>query len=129
MDKFEMNELLDFYGGLLTENQQKISNDYFREDYSYQEIAENMNISRTAVYDTIKRVKQELENYESILGCNKAYKNRCTIYKKIKEGAHLKLYFYETPYYKRIEDELIRKYKPELNVQKIKFESCVHTPH
>ena len=43
MDKFEMNELLDFYGGLLTENQQKISNDYFREDYSYQEIAENMN--------------------------------------------------------------------------------------
>lgn len=86
MDKFEMNELLDFYGGLLTENQQKISNDYFREDYSYQEIGENMNISRTAVYDTIKRVKQELENYESILGCNKAYKNRCTIYKKIQES-------------------------------------------
>lgn len=86
MDKFEMNELLDFYGGLLTENQQKISNDYFREDYSYQEIAENMNISRTAVYDTIKRVKQELENYEFILGCNKAYKNRCSIYKKIEES-------------------------------------------
>ncbi len=43
------------------------------------------------------------------------------IYKKIKEGAHLKLYFYETPYYKRIEDELIRKYKPELNVQKNKI--------
>lgn len=86
MDKFEMNELLDFYSGLLTKNQQKISNDYFREDYSYQEIAENMNISRTAVYDTIKRVKQELENYESILGCSKAYKNRCSIYKKIEES-------------------------------------------
>ena len=67
MDKFEMNELLDFYGGLLTENQQKISNDYFRDD-------------------TIKRVKQELENYESILGCSKAYKNRCSIYKKIEES-------------------------------------------
>ena len=85
MDKFEVNELLDFYGGLLTDKQQKICNDYFREDYSYQEIAENNNISRTAVYDTIKRVKIELIQYESILKCNESFKKRLKIYEKIKE--------------------------------------------
>ncbi len=86
MDKFLVNELLDFYGGLLTENQQKICNDYFREDYSYQEIAENNKVSRTAVYDTIKRVKQELETYESILKCNESFKKRQSIYDKIRES-------------------------------------------
>ncbi len=85
MDKFEINELLDFYGGLLTDKQQKICHDYFREDYSYQEIAENNNISRTAVYDIIKRVKQELVHYESILKCNESYKTRSMLYEKIKE--------------------------------------------
>ena len=86
MDKFEINELLDFYGGLLTEKQREICNDYFSLDYSYQEIADNRNISRTAVYDTIKRVKTELLHYEKVLGCHAAYKNRMNIYENIKES-------------------------------------------
>lgn len=86
MDKFEINELLDFYGGLLTEKQREICGDYFQEDYSYQEIAENRNISRTAVYDTIKRVKNELTRYEQILGCNQAFKKREMIYQEMRES-------------------------------------------
>lgn len=87
MNKFEVNELLDFYGCLLTEKQQKICDEYYRLDYSYQEIAENMQITRSAVYDTIKRCKQELQQYEQLLHLNKQYKYRQDIYTKILECA------------------------------------------
>lgn len=86
MNKFEVNELLDFYSCLLTEKQQEICNAYYHLDYSYQEIGENMNISRSAVYDAIKRCKQELMQYEEKLHLNALYKKRHTIYKKIKES-------------------------------------------
>ena len=93
MDKFEMNELLDFYGGLLTENQQKISNDYFREDYSYQEIAENMSISRTAVYDTIKRVNKNWKIMSPFLAAAKRIKTDAVFIKKSKKVQQTKMYF------------------------------------
>ena len=48
-DRFEINDLLDAYGVLLTEKQQKIADLYFHEDCSYQEIAEMEGISRAAV--------------------------------------------------------------------------------
>ena len=67
MDKVEINTLLDYYGDLLTEKQQKICDLYFREDYSYQEISEAEGVSRAAVYDTVKRCCVELHHYEDIL--------------------------------------------------------------
>ena len=67
MDKAEINTLLDYYGDLLTEKQQKICDLYFREDYSYQEISEAEGVSRAAVYDTVKRCCDELHHYEDIL--------------------------------------------------------------
>lgn len=67
MDKVEINTLLDYYGDLLTEKQQKICDLYFREDYSYQEISEAEGVSRAAVYDTVKRCCDELHHYEDIL--------------------------------------------------------------
>ena len=39
------------------------------------------------------------------------------IYKLIKENRLVKLYFFETPDYVKIEKELIRKYRPEYNTQ------------
>lgn len=85
MNKFEVNELLDFYAPLLTEKQREISNEYYREDFSYQEIAEEMNISRTAVYDTVKTVKQELQKYEDKLGLLASFKKRSSIYENMKK--------------------------------------------
>lgn len=85
MNKFEVNELLDFYESLLTDKQRDICNEYYREDLSYQEIADEMNISRSAVYDTVKHVKSDLLDYEEKLGCLSSYKKRNEIYQKLKE--------------------------------------------
>lgn len=60
------NELLDCYEELFNKNQKDILNDYFRNDYSMQEIAENHNISKQAVSIQINRCLKQLEKYEDI---------------------------------------------------------------
>lgn len=59
--------LYDFYGSLLTEKQQDMFHLYYLEDYSFGEIADRYEISRTAVYDLIRRTDQLLEKYEDHL--------------------------------------------------------------
>lgn len=59
--------LYDFYGQLLTEKQQKMFTLYYHDDLSLGEIAENLNITRQAVYDNIKRAENLLKNYEDKL--------------------------------------------------------------
>ncbi len=80
MNKIEINTLLDFYGGLLTEKQQVMCRYYFRDDYSYQEIAEIMDVSRAAVYDIIKRCRSELTRYEEVLQMQKMSNQRKQYY-------------------------------------------------
>ena len=63
----EVSLLLEIYGGLLTEKQCKVLNDYYNEDLSLAEIAENNNISRQAVRDIIKKGEVNLFEYEKIL--------------------------------------------------------------
>lgn len=67
MDHNYNNLLLDYYGDLLTDHQKDILKDYFYEDLSMNEIAENENISKAAVSDIIKRSLKQLEEYESKL--------------------------------------------------------------
>ena len=83
-DKFLMNGLLDFYGTLLTEKQLEICTYYYCEDLSLQEISEIMNVSRAAVYDTVRRSRDELMKYEEKLGLVKNYECRIKLYDKIK---------------------------------------------
>ena len=59
--------LLDYYGDLLTTHQKQILDDYFNEDLSMNEIAENLSISKSAVQDLIKRSLSQLKNYEKVL--------------------------------------------------------------
>ncbi len=61
------NELFDYYQPLLTEKQQEIFIDYYANDFSLGEIAESNNISRNAVFDTIKKVEKLLDYYEEKL--------------------------------------------------------------
>lgn len=59
--------LFDFYGSLLTKKQQLIFKLYYYDDLSLGEIAQELNISRQAVYDIIKRTENLLKNYEDNL--------------------------------------------------------------
>lgn len=59
--------LLDYYGNLLTKHQKDILEEYFNEDLSMNEIADNYQISKSAVQDLIKRSIEQLNNYEKVL--------------------------------------------------------------
>ncbi|MDF2592049.1 MAG: hypothetical protein K0S75_1515 [Clostridia bacterium] len=60
--------LFDFYGQLLTEKQIEIIDMYYSNDLSLSEIAEQQEISRQGVYDTLKRAEKTLSEYEAKLG-------------------------------------------------------------
>ena len=60
-------ELLSLYQNLLSKTQKEILEDYFFYNLSFSEIAENRQISRSAVEDAIKKGKKKLDNYEEQL--------------------------------------------------------------
>lgn len=60
--------LLDLYGPLLTDHQRRILHLAWEEDWSYGEIAERERVSRTAVYDVVRRTSANLDAYEQKLG-------------------------------------------------------------
>lgn len=63
-----MLRLLDLYGPLLTEHQRRILHLAWEEDWSYAEIAQRERVSRTAVYDVVRRTAANLDAYERKLG-------------------------------------------------------------
>jgi uncharacterized protein len=68
-----LNKLFDHYSSLLTQRQQEVFISYYHEDLSYQEIADELGISRAGVFDTLKRTVSFLENTEMKLGFVKKY--------------------------------------------------------
>ena len=62
-----MNDLIDLYGVLLTDNQLKVLEYYYMDDLSLSEIAENLNITRSGVHDTVKKGSNLLLFYEEKL--------------------------------------------------------------
>ena len=65
--KVEISMLCDIYGKLLTEKQFEFINDYYNNDLSLSEIAENNGITRQAVRDIIKKGERKLFEYEEKL--------------------------------------------------------------
>lgn len=63
-----INLLYDFYGQLLTDRQKSFIELYYGQDLSLGEIAEDFNVTRQAVHDTLKRAEQLLSEYEEKLG-------------------------------------------------------------
>lgn len=69
IESIEKNSLLyDFYGQLLSKRQQEVMALYHEENLSLSEIAEEFEISRQAVHDTLKKAEQALNEYEAKLG-------------------------------------------------------------
>ena len=67
-DRIRFGSLYEIYGALLTEKQRQCLELYFCEDYSLAEVAEEMQVSRQAIHDLLKRVELTLEHYEEMLG-------------------------------------------------------------
>ncbi len=83
--------LYDYYGDLLKDDLKKVFEDYYFDNLSLKEIADNYNISRNAVHKRIKSVEEKLLFYEEKL---KLRKKEESIDKKINE----------------IKDEKLKKY-------------------
>ena len=60
--------LLDTYGRLLTDKQYQLLDDYYNNDLSLSEIAENEGITRQAVRDNLKKGEKNLLEDEEKLG-------------------------------------------------------------
>ena len=72
MDKnIKISILCQIYGKLLTEKQYQVLDDYYNNDLSLSEIAENLNITRQAVRDNIKKGENKLFEYEEKLNVMK----------------------------------------------------------
>ena len=59
----EISYLLDFYGDVLTEKQRDVMEQYYNDDLSLSEIADNFGITRQGVRDAIKRGEGTINNY------------------------------------------------------------------
>ena len=69
----EISRLNDFYGKLLTKKQQDIMIEYYYNNMSLSEIAENFNVTRQAVLDSLKKSEKQLKNFEDTLGLVSKY--------------------------------------------------------
>ena len=65
--KVRVSMLCELYGKLLTDNQKSCIEDYYNNDLSLSEIAENHNITRQAVRDVIQKGEKKLFEYEKKL--------------------------------------------------------------
>jgi len=70
-EKVKISILCQLYGKLLTEKQYEVLDDYYNNDLSLSEIAENLEITRQAVRDNIKKGENKLLEYEEKLGIMK----------------------------------------------------------
>jgi predicted DNA-binding protein YlxM (UPF0122 family) len=64
LDFHKTVQLFDLYGPFLTKKQHQIMTERFLNDYSLSEIAERLEISRSAVQDTIHKATLKLETFE-----------------------------------------------------------------
>ena len=73
-------ELFDYYGELFTDKQKEYFMDYYFNNLTLQEIADNNVVSKNAVHKTIKDITEKLDYYESKLNL---YSNKKKIEKLI----------------------------------------------
>lgn len=84
-DVFEINMLMDFYKNLLSVKQQKVLSMYYDYDYSLTEIADQLDISKQAVSNNIKRAELRLRFFEKNLKLVKNFMEKKEKDEKLKE--------------------------------------------
>lgn len=62
-----LNNLYDYYSELLTDKQKSYFEDYYFNNLTLSEIAENNSISRNAIHKQIKEVENKLQIFEDKL--------------------------------------------------------------
>lgn len=83
MKDFKYPQRLDFYGGLLTDYQREICELYYLYDLSLAEIAEQKEVSRQCVSETLKKSREALDGYEEKL----RFVQKTNAYTKARETA------------------------------------------
>lgn len=83
-DMIVKGRLLDCYGQLLTDRQRDCMEQYYEQDRSLAEIAENLGVSRQAVHDNLHRATTLLEEYEKKLQLLAAEEKRREILTNLK---------------------------------------------
>ena len=73
-----LSDLYDYYGELLTEKQKNYFEDYYFDNLTMEEIAENDNVSKNAISKQLINIKDKLNYFESVL---KLYSNKLEIEK------------------------------------------------
>ena len=81
---YKISLLLDFYGELLSEKQRTAVECYYNADCSLAEIAQEMNITRQAVRDIIKRTEGALLDMEKKLGLYSRFEGMMSGLERIK---------------------------------------------
>ena len=77
-----LNDLYDLYNKLLSDHERLIFKDYYHNDLSLAEIAENENVTRNAIHKSLKTTEGKLVDYEEKL---RLYDKREKIMKAIDE--------------------------------------------
>jgi predicted DNA-binding protein YlxM (UPF0122 family) len=62
-----LTDLYDYYAYLLTDKQRSYFEDYYFDNLTMEEIAENNDVSKNAISKTLIEVKEKLNEYEDIL--------------------------------------------------------------
>lgn len=69
MEDFAKTSMLfDIYGGLLTDKKKRVMEMYHEDNMSLSEIAEELEVSRAAVHDSLRSAERLLCSYEDKLG-------------------------------------------------------------
>src|SRR5574344_1337825 len=108
----KVSMLCQIYGKLLTEKQYEVLNDYYNNDLSLSEIAQNNNITRQAVRDVIKKGENKLFEFEEKLSfMDKTLKNEKQIQNILSELSEI-----ETDYSTEKISKILEHIRKELTV-------------
>lgn len=78
-----LNDLYDLYNSLLNDHEKIIFEDYYHNDLSLSEIAENENVTRNAIHKSLKSTESKILDYEDKL---KLYDKKNIILKAIENN-------------------------------------------